>query len=150
MSHYVKYYFWYLINPQYRSLCSSLWVRLNYWKNQGDKDIIFNVLANICAILASETCCCVSFSLLNILWHSLISQCTRLYDVPGTQNVGLATQYRFSPLMVQCRSIVFDAGPTLKHIWVIVSCLLWLPYGWRFIPWKATTWITRYIGPILK
>ena len=30
MSHYVKYYFWYLINPQYRSLCLSLWVRLKY------------------------------------------------------------------------------------------------------------------------
>ena len=27
---------------------------------------------------------------------TLISQCTRLYDVPGTHNVGLPTQYRFN------------------------------------------------------
>ena len=27
---------------------------------------------------------------------SLISQCTRLYDVPGTHNVSLPTQYRFN------------------------------------------------------
>ena len=26
---------------------------------------------------------------------SLISQCTRLYDVPGTYDIGLPTQYRF-------------------------------------------------------
>ena len=25
-----------------------------------------------------------------------MSQCTRLYDVPGTHNVGLPTQYRFN------------------------------------------------------
>ena len=35
--------------------------------------------------------------LLNVLWHPLISQCTRLYDLlPGTHNVGLSTRYPFN------------------------------------------------------
>ena len=40
--------------------------------------------------------CRVSFSLLNVLWHALINQCMRQYDVSGTQNVGVPTQYRFN------------------------------------------------------
>ena len=65
-------------------------------------------------------------------------------------NTGSMLGQRRSPLLVQCRSIVFDSGPTLKQNWVIVPCLLWLPYGWRFtmftcMPRKATTWITRHI-----
>ena len=60
----------------------------------------------------------------------LISQCTRLYDVTGTHNVGLLTQYRFNvkpasqPIADSMPAIVFKAGPTLKHNWVIVQCLL--------------------------
>ena len=37
-----------------------------------------------------------SFSLLKILWQSLISQCTHLYDVPLTHDVDLLTQYWFN------------------------------------------------------
>ena len=61
---------------------------------------------------------------------SLISQCTRLYDVPGTHNVGLPTQYRFNvgsvsqPIAGSMPVDVFEAGQTLKQIWVIVPCLL--------------------------
>ena len=36
----------------------------------------------------------LSLSLPKVLWHSLISQCTRLYDVPRTHDVGLPTQFR--------------------------------------------------------
>ena len=56
----------------------------------------------------------------------LMSQCTRLYDVPGTHNVGLPTQYRFNvgpasqPI---AGSILFDVCPTLKQNGVIVQCL---------------------------
>ena len=45
-------------------------------------------------------------------------------------NTGSMLGQRRSPLLVQCRSIVFDAGPALKQKWVIVPCLLWLPYGY--------------------
>ena len=48
--------------------------------------------------------CRVSFSLLNVVRHPLISQCMQLYDIPGTQNVGLPTQYRF------------NVGPALQPI----------------------------------
>ena len=76
-------------------------------------------------------------------------------------NVGLTLVYRLrrwtnrnvKPTLIPRylpEDMVFDAGPTLKQNKVIVQCLLWLPYGWRFIPRKATTQITRYIGPIVK
>ena len=50
------------------------------------------------------------------------------FDVPGTEDVGLPTKFRSmlgqlcSPLLVQCRSIVYDAGPTL--IYHGVCCIL--------------------------
>ena len=56
------------------------------------------------------------------------------YDVPRAEDVGLLTKFRLnvgsafhSPLLVQCRSIVYDAGPTLIHHWV--CCIL-----------RANTW----------
>ena len=48
------------------------------------------------------------------------------------------------------RPSLFNADPPLKQNWVIVPCLLWLPYEWRFMPRKVTTRITGYIGPIVK
>ena len=49
-------------------------------------------------ILVSESCYRVPFLLLRlrVLRHSLISQCTPLYDVPRTHDVGLPTQYPFN------------------------------------------------------
>ena len=50
------------------------------------------------------------------------------YDVPRTEDVGLPTQFGLnvgpasSPLLVQCRSIVYDADPTLIHHWI--CCIL--------------------------
>ena len=56
-----------------------------------------------------------SLELANI--HSILD-----YDVPRTEDVGLyppnsgsMLSQRFSQLLVQCRSIVYDAGPTLIH-----------------------------------
>ena len=51
--------------------------------------------------------------------HSILA-----YGVPGTQDVGLPTKSRcnFGPasqLTVQCRSIIYDAGPTLIHHWLL-------------------------------
>ena len=51
------------------------------------------------------------------------------YDVPCTYdaylpkpNSGSMLCHRRSPLLVQCRSIVYDAGPTRIHHWV--CCIL--------------------------
>ena len=53
-----------------------------------------------------------------------------------------------SPLLVQCRSIVFNAGPTLKQNSVIVPCCSDCHTGDALFPRKATTQITRYIDQL--
>ena len=69
--------------------------------------------------------CRVSFSLLNVTSHTLISQCTCLYDVQVwyTQcrpthpiNVGPASQSIPVSMTVNC----IQCWPILKHNWVIV------------------------------
>ena len=81
------------------------------------------------------------------------------YGVPGTDDVGLPTKLRFNagpalqpiagsntgsvvyfaqtrgiqPVLFQCWPTVFDAGPSLKQHWVIVSCFLTAALcWWRF------------------
>ena len=84
---------------------------------------------------------------------SLISQWTRLYCTmylvhtmqAYPPNTGSMMDQCRSPLLVQCRSIVFDAGPILKQDWVIVPCLLWLPYRWSFMPDDTLLW--NNVGP---
>ena len=36
------------------------------------------------------------------------------------------------PMLVQCWPTVFEAGPSLKHHWVIVQCFLSVALWWRF------------------
>ena len=58
-----------------------------------------------------------------VLWHPLISQCTRLYGVPRTHDVGLPTQYRFNAWPasqpIACSmpvNLLQDAGLTLSGV----------------------------------
>ena len=96
------------------------------------------------------------FSLLNVLCHPLISQCTHLYDVPGTRNVGLPTQYRFNvgqvsqPIAVLMPANRIRRWPNIET--ELYDCPVFALTVIRVMlyPRKATTWITRYIGPIVK
>ena len=77
----------------------------------------------------------LSLVLANI--HLLIA-----YDVPRIKDVGLSTKFRWialqhcSPLLVQCRSIVYDAGPTL--IYHRVCCILCAP------TWHSTNYVSMF------
>ena len=78
------------------------------------------LLVNIHSILVSESCCRVSL------------------DVPRTEDVSLPTQFRFnvrqrcSQLLVQCRTIVYDAGQTLIQHWVCgILCASTLANTWH-------------------
>ena len=109
----------------------------NYWKSQGDK-YIFNVYAysfhHHRRCWPTSMLCRVSFSLMNVLWYPLISQCTCLYDVPGTHNVGLPTQYRFNvgpasqPIAVSMPANHTRRWLNIEQNRVVIPCLLWLPY----------------------
>ena len=134
----------------------------NYWKNQGES------ISSMCRHIPSTTIASAgqlpcntcqwnelprAISLLNVLWHPLISQCTRLCDVPRTHNVDLPTQYR---LNVEPASQPIANSMRVNHIWrwpnietKLGDCPLFALTVIRvtFYPLKATTWITPYIGP---
>ena len=96
------------------------------------------------------------WSLLNVLWKPLISQCTRLYDVPCTHNVGLPTQNRFNvgpasqaiagSMPADCIRRWFNLETELGDCSVFFLTAIWV----TLYPRKATSQITRYIGPIVK
>ena len=90
--------------------------------------------------------------------HTVTSTDKSVYDVPGTHNVGLTTQYRF------------NAGPASQPIagsmlvnrirrWPNIEtelgdcpvfALTAIRVHRRFILRKVTTWMKQYIGPIAK
>ena len=95
--------------------------------------------------------------------HSILA-----YDVHRTEDEGLPTKFgsmlvqRRSPLLVQCRSIVHDAGPTLIHHWVcFILCLntwhspnavlMWTPSlrRWPVIETAlGDSWLLHYAGTL--
>ena len=92
---------------------------------------------------------------------SLISQCTRLYDVPGTHhgthNVGLPTQYRINagkawqPIAGSTPVNRIRRWPNFEtELGYCPVCALTAIRETLYPPEKATTRIIRYIGPIVK
>ena len=81
------------------------------------------------------------------------STSTRLYDVPGTHNVGLPTQYRFnggltSPIASSMPVNRIRRWPNIET--ELVDCPVFALTAIRvtLLPRKATTRITRYIAQL--
>ena len=87
------------------------------------------MLTTQCLLLVTA-CVMLHITLSYRLWSArvpspVLANSILAYDVSRTEDVGLSPSnsgsmlgQRCSPLLVQCRSIVYDAGPTLIHHWV--------------------------------
>ena len=113
------------------------WPIYNYWKNQGDK-YIFNMWLIPSTTIANKS----MYASIRCTWYT---QCRPIHPVPVQC---------WATVTAHCWCNAGQSNSTLAQYWNRtgwLSCVSSdsLTYGWRIMP-KATTGITRYIGPIVK